>query len=162
MENRTGEYTTGYVHGSASDSDKSAGVVALTMVDLRRCVRARVLVRLFLGRRTSHAILISTPFIPASTELNQSTGNWTSRGKVGRLGLCGVNGKKFPGIRAHMAKAIAGQYKGLDMTMDTFPSDEEVDPQAYDKAIEHFQPGDAVTIFTPGAMRFCGAGRLNE
>jgi len=33
---RTGEYTTGYVHGSASDSDKSAGVVALTMFDLRR------------------------------------------------------------------------------------------------------------------------------
>ncbi|CAM9943658.1 unnamed protein product [Discosporangium mesarthrocarpum] len=33
----TGEYTTGYVHGKASDSDKSAGaVVALTMIDLRR------------------------------------------------------------------------------------------------------------------------------
>jgi D-galacturonate reductase len=32
----TGEYTTGYVHGKASDSDKSAGVVALTMFDLRR------------------------------------------------------------------------------------------------------------------------------
>ena len=32
----TGEYTTGYVHGQASGSDKSAGVVALTMFDLRR------------------------------------------------------------------------------------------------------------------------------
>jgi len=32
----TGEYTTGYVHGSAADSDKGAGVVALTMFDLRR------------------------------------------------------------------------------------------------------------------------------
>ena len=32
----TGEYTTGYVHGSAADSDKSAGVVALCMFDLRR------------------------------------------------------------------------------------------------------------------------------
>lgn len=32
----TGEYTTGYVHGAASQSDKSAGVVALTMFDLRR------------------------------------------------------------------------------------------------------------------------------
>lgn len=31
----TGEYTTGYVGGTASDSDKSAGVVALTMFDLR-------------------------------------------------------------------------------------------------------------------------------
>jgi D-galacturonate reductase len=32
----TGEYTTGYVGGKASDSDKKAGVVALTMFDLRR------------------------------------------------------------------------------------------------------------------------------
>jgi len=31
----TGEYTTGYVGGGASDSDKGAGVVALTMFDLR-------------------------------------------------------------------------------------------------------------------------------
>jgi D-galacturonate reductase len=36
----TGEYTTGYVGGKASDSDKGAGVVALTMFDLRR--RAKV------------------------------------------------------------------------------------------------------------------------
>ena len=32
----TGEYTTGYVHGAAADSDKRAGVVGLTMIDLRR------------------------------------------------------------------------------------------------------------------------------
>ena len=32
----TGEYTTGYVHGAASFSDKGAGVVALTLFDLRR------------------------------------------------------------------------------------------------------------------------------
>ena len=31
----TGEYTTGFVHDSASSSDKSAGVVALTLFDLR-------------------------------------------------------------------------------------------------------------------------------
>jgi D-galacturonate reductase len=31
----SGEYTTGYVHGAASQSDKSAGVVALTLFDLR-------------------------------------------------------------------------------------------------------------------------------
>ena len=36
----TGEYTTGYINGKASDSDKGAGVVALTMFDLRR--RAKV------------------------------------------------------------------------------------------------------------------------
>jgi hypothetical protein len=32
----TGEYTTGYVGGKDADSDKGAGVVALTMFDLRR------------------------------------------------------------------------------------------------------------------------------
>jgi len=32
----TGEYTTGYVGGGAADSDKGAGVVALTMFDFRR------------------------------------------------------------------------------------------------------------------------------
>ena len=32
----TGEYTTGYVHGAAADSDKGAGVVALTLFDLRQ------------------------------------------------------------------------------------------------------------------------------
>lgn len=31
----TGEYTTGFVHGSATDSDKGAGVIALSMFDLR-------------------------------------------------------------------------------------------------------------------------------
>lgn len=31
----SGEYTTGFVHGGASESDKKAGVVALTMFDLR-------------------------------------------------------------------------------------------------------------------------------
>jgi len=32
----TGEYTTGYVNGKESDSDKGAGVVALTISDLKR------------------------------------------------------------------------------------------------------------------------------
>src|ERR671919_480195 len=32
----TGEYTTGYVHSGASGSDKSAGVVALSLFDMRR------------------------------------------------------------------------------------------------------------------------------
>jgi D-galacturonate reductase len=32
----TGEYTTGYVHGKAADSDKRAGVVGIVLFDLRR------------------------------------------------------------------------------------------------------------------------------
>lgn len=108
----TGEYTTGYVHGAASDSDKSAGVVALTMFDLR------------------------------------------SRGKVDRVGLCGVNGKKFPEIRNHLQKVIGLTYSGLDLKLDTFPEDDTTDVQAYLKAIQSFQPGDAVTIFTPDDTHF--------
>jgi D-galacturonate reductase len=108
----TGEYTTGYVHGMASDSDKGAGVVALTMFDLRR------------------------------------------RGKVGRLGLAGVNGKKYPGIRAHMKKCIEVPYKGISTTVETFPRDNETNPNAYLDAIGTFTPGDAVTIFTPDDTHF--------
>jgi D-galacturonate reductase len=32
----TGEYTTGYVHGAASSSDKGSGVIALSLFELRR------------------------------------------------------------------------------------------------------------------------------
>ena len=88
----TGEYTTGYVHGKASQSDKSKGgtsddaaigcvtveclVVALTLIDLRR------------------------------------------RGKTGRLGMCGTNGKKFPDIRKYMQQAIGDVYQEMDLSMD--------------------------------------------
>lgn len=91
---------------------------------------------------------------------------------MGRLGLCGTNGSKFEGIKAHMNRAIGETYEGefprvrapwvrrpvvtrcvragLDMTLDTFPADGVVDYKAYDKALEAFKPGDAATIFTPG------------
>jgi D-galacturonate reductase len=108
----TGEYTTGYVHGMESDSDKGAGVVALTMFDLRR------------------------------------------RGKTGRLGLAGVNGTKFPGIRAHMKRKIVDAYKGIDITCETFPLDDKIKADAYLDALNTFKPGDAVTIFTPDDTHF--------
>jgi D-galacturonate reductase len=110
----TGEYTTGYVGGKAADSDKGAGVVALTMFDLRR------------------------------------------RGKVDRVGMCGVNGRKFPGIRTHMQKMIGtpAAYKDMDLTCDTWPSDDSVDPKAYEAASETFQRGDVAIIFTPDDTHF--------
>jgi len=108
----TGEYTTGYVGGKAADSDKGAGVVALTMFDLRR------------------------------------------RQKVDRVGMCGVNGKKFPGIRNHMQKNIGDVYKKMDLTCDTFPADDTVDPKAYEAASDSFQPGDVAVIFTPDDTHF--------
>lgn len=108
----TGEYTTGYVGGKAADSDKSAGVVALTMFDQRRL------------------------------------------GTVGRVGLCGTNGKKMPGIRKHMKKSIADAYSNMDITCETFPRDGTIDREAYIKALDAFNPGDAVTIFTPDDTHF--------
>ena len=103
----TGEYTTGYVGGTAADSDKGAGVVALTMFDLRR------------------------------------------RNKVDRVGMCGVNGKKFPGIRKHMQANIGDVYKNMDLTCETFPSDTQVDPKAYETASASYKAGDVAVIFTP-------------
>ncbi|CAM9379579.1 unnamed protein product [Chrysoparadoxa australica] len=108
----TGEYTTGYVHGSASDSDKGAGVVALVMCDLRR------------------------------------------RGKVSRLGLCGTNGDKFAGIRAHMERCIGKAYKGMDLTMETFPQPGVRNYEAYIEALDCMDPGDCCTIFTPDDTHF--------
>jgi len=108
----TGEYTTGYVGGGAADSDKGAGVVALTLFDMRR------------------------------------------RGKVSRIGMCGVNGKKFPGIRAHMEEQIQKKYKDMDIKCDTFPKDDETNPLAYEEAISSFEKGDVAIIFTPDDTHF--------
>jgi hypothetical protein len=112
----TGEYTTGYVHGHQSGSDKGAGVVALTMCDLQR------------------------------------------RNKLtGQLSLCGVNGNKFPGIRAHLQRCISDAYAGMQPhieSIQTYPADDAVDSQAYLKALESLSPGDAVIVFTPDNTHF--------
>lgn len=77
------------------------------------------------------------------------------RGRVGRIGLCGTNGKKFPGIRAHMKKAIADVYQGIDTRVECFPADDEaIDPKSYVSALSSFKRGDAVTIFTPDDTHF--------
>jgi len=108
----TGEYTTGFVGGTASDSDKGAGVVALTMFDLRR------------------------------------------RGKVDRVAMCGVNGKKFPGIRNHMKRCIEEVYSEMDLTCETFPGDDEVNPKSYVNASATCKSGDVAVIFTPDDTHF--------
>ena len=109
----TGEYTTGYVHGSASSSDKRAGVVALSLFDLRR------------------------------------------RNFVKRLLMAGTNGTKFPGIRKHLEAVIGECYRGLDLSIDTFPSDTtSSDPASYRQALDSQTPGDVVTVFTPDNTHF--------
>lgn len=108
----TGEYTTGYIDNIQSETDKGAGVVALTMFDLRR------------------------------------------RGKTNRLALCGVNGNKYPKIREHMTKSISHVYRGLEISTETFPADNVVNPKAYIGALDAFRRGDAVIIFTPDDTHF--------
>ncbi|EAW21374.1 Gfo/Idh/MocA family protein [Aspergillus fischeri NRRL 181] len=108
----TGEYTTGFVGGAASGSDKKVGVVGLTLFDLRR------------------------------------------RGKVGKLSMVGVSGRKFPGIREHLRKNISEVYNGLDVSFESFPADDQTDPDAYKRAIDALEPGSAITIFTPDPTHF--------
>lgn len=92
------------------------------------------------------------------------------RGLVGRLGLCGVSGSKFPAIRAHMRRAIANTYANLrdivlgaegsvdgstSVDVETFPADTcSSDPLAYKKALLCFSPGDVAIIFTPDNTHF--------
>ena len=104
----TGEYTTGYTAQGAANSDKSTGVVALVMLDLRR------------------------------------------RGKVGKIGMCGTDGRKLPAIRAHMQRALGDVYSGIEPScIQTWPADDQVDRKAYASALEAFGPGDVAIIFTP-------------
>jgi D-galacturonate reductase len=108
----TGEYTTGFVGGGASGSDKKVGVVGLTLFDLRR------------------------------------------RGKVGNLSMVGTSGQKFPAIREHLTKNITEHYNGLDTSFESFPENDQRDPEAYKKAIDALSPGDAITIFTPDPTHY--------
>lgn len=72
------------------------------------------------------------------------------RGKVGRVGMVGVSGKKLPAIRAHMQKVLGDVYDGIEPSIiETFPRDTVTDPKAYNEAIAAFKPGDLAIIFTP-------------
>ncbi|KAH8692739.1 putative NAD binding Rossmann fold oxidoreductase [Talaromyces proteolyticus] len=108
----TGEYTTGFVGGGASGSDKKVGVVGLTLFDLRR------------------------------------------RGKVGKLSMAGVSGRKFPAIKQHLQKNISDVYNSLDVSFQSFPADDQTDPEAYKAAIDALEPGSAITIFTPDTTHY--------
>ena len=45
-------------------------------------------------------------------------------------------------------------YNGLDTSFESFPSNDEVDPDSYKKAIDALKAGDAITIFTPDPTHF--------
>ncbi|KAK4178752.1 hypothetical protein QBC36DRAFT_95902 [Triangularia setosa] len=76
------------------------------------------------------------------------------RGKVGKLGMVGVNGTKYPAIREHLHKNITLAYNNLDTSFESFPADDAKDPDAYKTAIDALRPGDAITIFTPDTTHY--------
>ena len=91
----TGEYTTGYVHGKGSQSDKSKGG------------KSRAIILKNLQKITDEILVVALTLI-----------DLRRRGKTGRLGICGTNGQKFPEIRKYMQKMIGDAYKDMDLTMD--------------------------------------------
>lgn len=71
------------------------------------------------------------------------------RGLVDRILLAGRDGRRFLAIRRHLQEMIANRYAGLDITTETFPSDECKDPRAYSAAIRSLPPGSVVIVATP-------------
>jgi D-galacturonate reductase len=65
-----------------------------------------------------------------------------------------LQGKKFPGIRTHMKRNIEEVYAETDISCETFPGDDKVDPKAYESAIKTFKAGDVAIIFTPDDTHF--------
>jgi len=58
-----------------------------------------------------------------------------------------------------MQNNIGDVYGKMDLTCDTFPADDQVDPKAYEAAAQSFQPGDVAVIFTPDDTHFDKAHR---
>jgi D-galacturonate reductase len=53
-----------------------------------------------------------------------------------------------------MSKCIGDVYADMDLTCDTFPGDDEVDPNAYIAAAGTFRAGDVAVVFTPDDTHF--------
>jgi len=111
----TGEYTTGYVHGKQSASDKKVGVVALCIFDMQSAHRGS---------------------------------------KVRKAKMVGTSGHKYPGIRDHLKRNLEDYYSDMKVEFESFPNDDQTDPQAYIKALSTMRKGDAVTIVTPDETHF--------
>ncbi|THH34011.1 hypothetical protein EUX98_g24 [Antrodiella citrinella] len=75
-------------------------------------------------------------------------------GKVGNLSMVGTNGGKFPAIRKHLEENIAGAYKDMDVSFESFPKGDSLDVEAYKEAIDKLSAGDAVIIFTPDSTHY--------
>jgi D-galacturonate reductase len=54
----------------------------------------------------------------------------------------------------HLQQNISDVYRGLDVSFESFPADDQTDPDAYKTAIDALEPGSAVTIFTPDTTHY--------
>lgn len=78
-----------------------------------------------------------------------------AQGRVGRIGMCGTNGKKLPQIRKHLQAVLGDVYDGIDPSViETFPKDTVVDRKAFKAAARSFEPGDVAIVFTPDDTHF--------
>jgi len=53
-----------------------------------------------------------------------------------------------------MKNVIADVYNGLDISVETYPPDDIIDPKSYMTAIDNFPKGSVVIIFTPDDTHF--------
>jgi len=128
----TGEYTTGFVGGGSSKSDKKVGVVGLTLFDLRR--RGKV----------GNLSMVGT----SGTKYPQIRRLISPLDCYRLLVLTHIPGE-------HLEKNISQVYNSLDTTFTSFPSDTTSrDPDSYKSAIDALSPGDAITIFTPDPTHY--------
>lgn len=62
--------------------------------------------------------------------------------------------KKAHGIEQHLQKNISQAYNNLDVSFQSFPADNQVDPNAYKTAIDALPAGSAITIVTPDTTHY--------
>lgn len=128
----TGEYTTGFVGGAASGSDKKVGVVGLSLFDLRRRGKVGKLSMVGVSGAKYPGIREYISSLPRRVDLSELT---NAQGQ-------------------HLQKNISQAYNGLDVSFDSYPADDKTDPDAYKAAINALEPGSAITIFTPDPTHF--------
>lgn len=78
------------------------------------------------------------------------------RGRVGRILLADIDGRRISAARAVMQEKIGDAYKDMDITVEAWPKDESLicDEKAPLDAMDSLLPGDAVVIFTPDLTHF--------
>lgn len=153
----TGEYTTGYVDGASSTSDKPVSSREDNAVSSDALWPPPVLCARTWSLSCSRSGPISA--VRAAVRCAQmgvvalTFFDLRARGLVGDLiVLCGRNGSRAAGIRAHFAATISRNFPGLDTSCDIEPSEpSQRDPEAYLRVLEsgRFVAGDIAVVTTP-------------